>query len=37
MYSVRDDVLYMLFFEKFVDQNPIGDDNDDDNDDDKSE
>ena len=37
MYAARDDVLYMLSFENFVDENPIGDDNDDDNDGDKSE
>ena len=37
MYSVRENVLYNLSSEKFVDENPVGDDNDDHNDDDKSE
>ena len=30
MYSVRGNVLYMPSFEKFVEENPAGDDNDDD-------
>ena len=29
-HSVRENVLYMLTLEKFVDENPVGDDNDDD-------
>ena len=37
MYSVRENVLYMLSFEKFVEEDPVGNDNGDDNDDDKSE
>ena len=32
MYSVRENVMYMLSFEKFVDENPICDENDDDDD-----
>ena len=34
LYSVRENVLYMLSFEKFVEENPAGDD---DNDDGESE
>ena len=34
MYSVRENVLYMLSFEKFGEENPVGDDNDDENDND---
>ena len=34
IYSVRENVLYILFCEKFEEKNPVGDDNDDDNDDD---
>ena len=30
MYSVRENVLYMLSFEKFVEENPAGDDDNDD-------
>ena len=37
MYSVRENVLYMLAFENFVEENLAGDDNEDDNHDDKSE
>ena len=33
MYSVRENVLYMLSFENFVGKNPVGDVNDDDEDD----
>ena len=32
MYSVRENVMYMLSFENFVDENPLCDENDDDND-----
>ena len=31
MYSVPGNVMYMLSFEKFVDENPVCDENDDDN------
>ena len=33
MYSVRENVIYMLSFEKFVNENPVSDENDDDDDD----
>ena len=33
MYSVRENVMYMLSFEKFVDENPVCDEVDDDDDD----
>ena len=33
MYSVRENVMYMLSFEKFVCENPVCDENDDDDDD----
>ena len=36
MYSIRKNVMYMLSFEKFVNENPVSDENDDD-DDDKNE
>ena len=32
MYNVHENVMYMLSFQKFVDENPVCDENDDDND-----
>ena len=37
MYSVHENVLYMLSFEKIEEKNPVGEDNDVDNDDGESE
>ena len=36
MYAVRENLLYMLSFEKFMDKIPVGNDNNDDNTDEKT-